>query len=197
MATFAVAIGNADAYGKNLSLLRPPGGRIALAPLYDLRSTAHPPEVSGPLGRTRVRTKLAMFNDDQRQIDAIDVAALRAEAMRWHLADDVDDRIHELLERFEGALQVATAAVPEAPGSLVDRLRARGLRLRNGLRPVGQTFFGSQRTQLESSSSAWVSSWSSRTASSWPTKASCRCRGKVSLVNSRSPKCGWSRSTRR
>ncbi len=134
--TFTVAVGNADAHGKNLSLLLPPGGRIALAPLYDVMSTVHYPDVSGPQGRIRVSTELAMFIDDHRQIDAVDIAALRAEATRWHLADDVDDRIHGLMDRFECALEVATDAVPQAPGSLVDRLRARALRLRKGA-PAG------------------------------------------------------------
>ena len=57
-----------------------------------------------------------MFIDDQRQLDAVDIAALRVEATRWHLADDVDDRIHGLIDRFEGGLEVATDAVPQAPG---------------------------------------------------------------------------------
>lgn len=132
VAIYTVAIGNADAHGKNLSLLLPPGGRIRLAPLYDLMCTVHYPEAVGPQGRVRVSTELAMFIDDQRQIDAVDIAALRAEATRWHLTDDVDDRIHGLLDRFEGALEAAADVVPQAPGPLVDRLRARALRLRNG-----------------------------------------------------------------
>ena len=132
VATFTVAIGNADAHGKNLSLLLPPGGRIQLAPLYDVMSTRQYPDVAGPQGRARVSTKLAMFIDGIRQIDAIDTAALRVEATRWHLAHDVDDRIRGLLERFEDALEVAADAVPQAPGSLIERLRARARRLRDG-----------------------------------------------------------------
>ena len=37
---FTVVIGNADAHGKNLSLLHPEPGRIELAPLYDTVPTA-------------------------------------------------------------------------------------------------------------------------------------------------------------
>jgi serine/threonine-protein kinase HipA len=132
VATFTAAIGNADAHGKNLSLLLPPDGRVQLAPLYDVMSTVHYPDVAGPLGRARVSTELAMFIDGEREIDAIDSSALRAEAMRWHHSDDVDDRIHGLLERFEEALQVAAQAVPQAPAPLIDRLRTRALRLRDG-----------------------------------------------------------------
>lgn len=132
VATFTVAIGNADAHGKNLSLLLPPGGRIGLAPLYDVLSTRQYPDVAGPRGRARVSTELAMFIDGIRQIDAVDTAALRAETSRWHLAEDVDERIGGLLERFDDALEVAADAVPQAPGSLIERLRARGRRLRDG-----------------------------------------------------------------
>ena len=132
VATFTVAIGNADAHGKNLSLLLPPGGRIQLAPLYDVKSTRQYPDVAGPRGRARVSTELAMFIDGIRQIDAVDTVALRVEATRWHLAEDVDERIDGLLERFEGALEVAADAVPQAPGTLIERLRARARRLRDG-----------------------------------------------------------------
>lgn len=132
VATFTVAIGNADAHGKNLSLLLPPGGRIHLAPLYDVMSTRQYPDVAGPRGRARVSTELAMFVDGIRQIDAVDTAALRAEATRWHFAEDVDERIDGLLVRFDDALEVAATTVPQAPGSLIERLRARARRLRDG-----------------------------------------------------------------
>lgn len=39
-------IGNADAHGKNLSMLYGPDGRMRLAPIYDLLSLAHWPQVS-------------------------------------------------------------------------------------------------------------------------------------------------------
>ena len=136
VATYTVAIGNADAHGKNLSLLLPPGGRISLAPLYDVMCTVHYPEAVGPQGRVRVSTELAMFVDGVREIDAVDVAALRAEAARWHLSDDTDDRIHGLLTRFDDALDAAAHGVPQVPVPLVERLRARAARLRAGA-PAG------------------------------------------------------------
>ena len=41
-----VLLGNADAHGKNYSLLRHPGGEVGLAPLYDLLSTIAYPRFS-------------------------------------------------------------------------------------------------------------------------------------------------------
>jgi serine/threonine-protein kinase HipA len=136
VATFTVAIGNADAHGKNLSLLLPPDGRVRLAPLYDVMSTVHYPDVAGPMGPARVSTELAMFIDGEREIDAVDVPALRAEGQRWHFSDDVDDRVHGLLARFDDALEGAVSAVPQVPDALLERLRARAARLRSGA-PAG------------------------------------------------------------
>jgi serine/threonine-protein kinase HipA len=132
-----VAIGNADAHGKNLSLLLPPDGRLRLAPLYDVMSTVHYPEVVGPMGLARVSTELAMFIDGEGEIDAVDVPALRCEGERWHFSDDADDRIHGLLARFDDALEAAANAVPRAPDALLERLRARAARLREGLSAGG------------------------------------------------------------
>ena len=73
---FTVAIGNADAHGKNIALLHVAPGEIALAPLYDTVPTALWP---------RLRTDAAMFvggRTDLRQISLDDVAA---EARAWSL----------------------------------------------------------------------------------------------------------------
>ncbi len=55
-----VLLGNADAHGKNYSLLRRPDGQIGLAPLYDLLSTVAYPRYSPKFamsiaGRSRLR----------------------------------------------------------------------------------------------------------------------------------------------
>lgn len=55
LTAFNVAIGNADAHGKNHSLLIQPGGTVRLAPAYDLASLAPYPgyqqELAFPVGR--------------------------------------------------------------------------------------------------------------------------------------------------
>jgi serine/threonine-protein kinase HipA len=49
MATFNFLIGNADAHGKNVSVLHDGTGRVRLAPLYDLVSTAAFPGLDATL----------------------------------------------------------------------------------------------------------------------------------------------------
>ena len=63
-AIFNVIIGNADAHGKNFSLLSHPTGR-ALAPLYDLMVTVAYPEVTANFAmRVAQRSKLEDFRPD-------------------------------------------------------------------------------------------------------------------------------------
>jgi serine/threonine-protein kinase HipA len=132
VATFTVAIGNADAHGKNLSLLLPDNDPLRLAPLYDLMSTVQYPTVAGPRGSVAVSTELAMFVNDTRDIDAVDVGKLEAEVTRWHFADDGDERIHGLLDRFDQALDDAAVGVVDVSDRLVEQLRGRAARLRRG-----------------------------------------------------------------
>ena len=61
---FNVLVGNADAHGKNYSLLYTPAG-IDLAPLYDLLCTAAYPEVHANLAmKVGGRSRLEEFTDD-------------------------------------------------------------------------------------------------------------------------------------
>lgn len=63
-AIFNVLIGNADAHGKNFSLLYQPGG-IGMAPLYDLMCTAAYPEIHAKLAmKVGKRATLEEFTPD-------------------------------------------------------------------------------------------------------------------------------------
>ena len=63
-AVFNVLVGNADAHGKNFSLLYQPSG-IALAPLYDLMCTAAYPELHAKLAmKIGKRARLEEFTPD-------------------------------------------------------------------------------------------------------------------------------------
>lgn len=75
--TFTVAIGNADAHGKNLSLLHPSPGVVCLAPLYDTVPTVMWPKLPARAAmRINARTTLA----------AVTLDDIVAEASRWNLS---------------------------------------------------------------------------------------------------------------
>ncbi len=71
---FTVAIGNADAHGKNIALLHPQPGLIRLAPLYDTVPTALWP---------KLRSTAAMSVNGNADLSRITVDDLVAEAQRW------------------------------------------------------------------------------------------------------------------
>ena len=78
MTAFHIAIGNADAHGKNHSILHHLDGTIELAPIYDAWSTIQYPGLS--------RT-LSLSIDRTFQLDAVTVARLVAEAESWGVGE--------------------------------------------------------------------------------------------------------------
>lgn len=74
MTTFHVAIGNADAHGKNHSILHHSDGRIELAPVYDAWST---------IQYSRLSRTMSLSVDRTFQLEAITVARLVNEAATW------------------------------------------------------------------------------------------------------------------
>ncbi|MGI9052429.1 MAG: HipA domain-containing protein [Ilumatobacteraceae bacterium] len=90
-AVFTLLIGNADAHGKNLSLLHDTDGHIALAPLYDTVPTHLWPGL---------RRSPAMAVDGVRDFAAMGVDRLVREAGGWGLGGDRARRaVTDLAER--------------------------------------------------------------------------------------------------
>jgi serine/threonine-protein kinase HipA len=103
MTTFHVAIGNADAHGKNYSILHHPDGAIDLAPVYDAWSTIQYPRLS--------RT-LSLSIDRTFQLDAVSVARLVAEAASWGLnAVAAETVVHQTLDVLAAELDDASHRV--------------------------------------------------------------------------------------
>ncbi len=73
---FTVAIGNADAHGKNVSLLHPDPARITLAPLYDTVPTMLWP---------KLRPNTAMKVNGRADLPRITMGDIVAEAERWNM----------------------------------------------------------------------------------------------------------------
>lgn len=105
---FTVAIGNADAHGKNLSFLHPDPGVIRLAPLYDTVPTAL---------WSSLRTEAGMFIDGVADLRRVTSDNLVAEARSWGVgARAAAGVVEETLERLKqtltsGAVEVETPAL--------------------------------------------------------------------------------------
>jgi serine/threonine-protein kinase HipA len=74
--TFTVAIGDADAHGKNISLVHPMPEHVALAPLYDTVPTALWPQL---------RPTAAMHVNGRTQLADVTAEDLLREARQWGL----------------------------------------------------------------------------------------------------------------
>lgn len=102
VATFQVAIGNADAHGKNVSLLHPTPGVVALAPLYDTVPTALWPNL---------RSAAAMAVNGVSAMERITIDDLVAEGSRWGLpASTGRGVVADTLGRIRGAVDTTCLA---------------------------------------------------------------------------------------
>jgi serine/threonine-protein kinase HipA len=100
--TYTVAIGNADAHGKNLAFLHPDAETIALAPLYDTVPTALWP---------RLRSDAAMAIGGQVKLADVGIEDIVREAIRWsHPADRARRIATETLEGI--ATAIADGLIP-------------------------------------------------------------------------------------
>jgi serine/threonine-protein kinase HipA len=115
--TYTVAIGNADAHGKNLAFLHPDAETISLAPLYDTVPTALWP---------RLRSDAAMAIGGQVKLADIGVEDIVREALRWsHPADRARRIATETLEQIVAAIEDGVVPPEGAVGKFVgDRARA-------------------------------------------------------------------------
>ncbi len=97
---FTVAIGNADAHGKNMSLVHQPDGSVALAPLYDTVPTLMWP---------KLKTTPGMFVGGCRDIRNVTRSHLIAEATTWGVSEptataciaDTASRLHDAVSELQ------------------------------------------------------------------------------------------------
>src|SRR5690348_9108810 len=116
--TFTVLIGNADAHGKNVSLLHPDPETVALTPLYDTVPTLLWPQL---------RKEAAMTVGGQPILEDIGLADIAREAARWG-HDPV--RVRELAEEtVEAALATMEEGTVPGGGRTARLVRRRGRKL--------------------------------------------------------------------
>jgi serine/threonine-protein kinase HipA len=95
--TYTVAIGNADAHGKNLALLHPTPEAVSLAPLYDTVPTTL---------WSRLRSDAAMAIGGQVALGDVSVEDIVREAIRWHHPAERARRVAtETLARLVAAVE--------------------------------------------------------------------------------------------
>ncbi|HVB76406.1 MAG TPA: HipA domain-containing protein [Candidatus Nitrosotalea sp.] len=120
LTTFNATIGNADAHGRNVSLLHPAPGRITLAPVYDTVPT---------LLWQNLRAELAMTANGVSSLAAVKRDDLVAEAERWHHDRRRSERVSsDLAERL-----LAAAASEDLRKDVRDLVRARATRFLQGV----------------------------------------------------------------
>lgn len=101
---FTVVIADADAHGKNLSLLHPNAEHVALAPLYDTVPTALWPQL---------RPTAAMRVNGRDLLADVTSEDLRREARRWGLGSNLADAtVTDTCDR----LTAAAESLPVRPG---------------------------------------------------------------------------------
>jgi len=122
LTTLNVAIGNANAHGKNISLLHHENGSVKLAPMYDVMCTRF----------YDADPTAGMFVDGQRNIDDINVQHLVHEAATWGIPSvRAGDIVAGVVDKLPAALERAAAEVA-TPSKLVDLIGLRVQRLGAG-----------------------------------------------------------------
>jgi len=122
---YNVVIGNADAHAKNLSLLRPPGGPLSLAPLYDLVPTL-------AIAETLLDRTPALDIGGAPRIDAVD----REHWQRFARAAGYAPNF--VCQRVATVAEAVIEHLPRLVGELVDH-GADAARLQRTLRVITDT----------------------------------------------------------
>lgn len=131
IATFTLAVGNADAHGKNLSFIHPTPGSVALAPLYDTVPT---------IMWSRLRTEAAMGLDGHLSLETCDRHDLVREATSWPLPRKrAEVVVAETLDRLAEALADDSVIPRSGPLSRTIRERVRNLRRDSPAGPAKRT----------------------------------------------------------
>jgi serine/threonine-protein kinase HipA len=136
---FNVAVGNADAHGKNLALLHGPDAGITLAPLYDVISTVYYQSVSTRDGLKPASKELAMTIDGVTHVNEVTVEDLVREAVSWTYNKVRAERVlGELVDRLPKAIETAAASTRDVPDDLVASVTERVRSLSEG-QPAGKS----------------------------------------------------------
>lgn len=116
IAVLNVVIGNADAHGRNFSVLIDPRSGVHLAPAYDLVSTVLYP----------MEPKAAMTYAGKQRIKEITLDHLVHEIASWSLSKQLArSMVADQLDRIESSIALATTEVPDDQGRVASFVQSR------------------------------------------------------------------------
>jgi len=109
--TLNIIIGNADAHGKNFSLVHSRSGAIRLAPLYDLLSIQY----------YGLSSKMSMYVDSVQVIDRVTQDRIVNEAVSWGVGRRrAEAVVHHVLDRMPDAVVAAADKTSDLPAEIPD-----------------------------------------------------------------------------
>ena len=126
-----IAVGNADAHAKNVSIMLDGEGRVRLAPVYDVACALVYKDLPGALGPQPVNQRLAMSVNGSFEMDEVSAAALVAEGAGWpglssrRAAAVVEGTVGELA----GVVDAAAKTTRDLDRELLDLVGGRVARL--------------------------------------------------------------------
>ena len=133
MMTFNVAIGNADAHGKNVSLIHDTPDSVTLAPPYDVMCTAWYRDVATSAGRRPVSTTLAMYVHGVQDLHAVSFNDLVNEAVEWRLSERrARTVIKDFIETLDDAVARTAADFTGQAAGIATYIAQRVASLRSG-----------------------------------------------------------------
>ncbi len=114
--TLNVAVGNADAHAKNLSILHHANATVSLAPAYDITPTTFYKKVPTSRGPVDMSHQLGMWINNKRSIHQVSMDDIASEGASWGLgakaaANIVAETLETIAAQAPGVAQ--SAEVPE------------------------------------------------------------------------------------
>jgi serine/threonine-protein kinase HipA len=132
LTTLNVAVGNADAHAKNLSIMHPPDGTVRLAPAYDITPTTFYRQIPTPRGQRDMSDQLGMWVNSKHSVHRVTASDLAAEGGSWGLSrEDAGRIVQETLEVI-AAHSAAVAAETGLPTPILTFVTSRTEALRRG-----------------------------------------------------------------
>ena len=135
LTTLNVAVGNADAHAKNISIIHDEAGAVRLAPAYDVTPTTFYTNIPTPDGLKDMTDKLGMWVNGKRSVHDVSAEDLVGEGTVWGLPESTAS--HVVSSTLEGIHRHIPAAAKSAkiPEAMVDFVASRTAALVAGKSP--------------------------------------------------------------